>query len=205
MKKKFVTIFPETTDATLLKDVGMIPYLIGQYDEYDSTVVTCRNGEYTNHMKYLRGLKLEFLNNRKSQCYAGMEYLWRNGKTIDVLNIYHLDLKKLPWILIYKIKNRSGKIFYKLDADIRMYRASYSDRIIKKSLKKYMLKTSSIVTCESREMVKKLSELYNTHIEYLPNGFYHFYKFEEVVASQKRNVFFTVGRIGAKEKNIKSF
>ena len=47
MKKiRFTTMFPLIENIHLVKDVGMIPYSMKKYFNYDSSIVTYKNLEY---------------------------------------------------------------------------------------------------------------------------------------------------------------
>ena len=112
----------------LLKDVGMIPYILHRDYGVDACMVSMKNEEKYPYLdKEVRGLKMRFLpENRFSGVFSGMRYVWDNAENIDVLNVYHLNLSSFLFLLIYKFrKKRGGKGYLKLDMDLKGYKRLY--------------------------------------------------------------------------------
>ena len=58
----FYTIFPLSMNVHLLKDVGMIPYVLFRDYGYDSTLVAFQNeANYFALEKEVKGLKIEYI------------------------------------------------------------------------------------------------------------------------------------------------
>ncbi len=91
---RFVTLFLRMKNVHLLKDVGMIPYMLMRDYGVDSTMVCLKNEtEYPYLEKEVKGLKIRFLpGDKNSPLVSGMKYVWDNAPGIDVLNVYHLNL-----------------------------------------------------------------------------------------------------------------
>ena len=101
---KFVTLFLRIKNVHLLKDVGMIPYLLHRDYGFDSTVVGLKNEEEYPYLENeVRGLKIRFLkDSRISPIISGARFVWDNAQNIDILNVYHLNLSSFIFLLIYK-------------------------------------------------------------------------------------------------------
>ncbi len=152
-------------------------------------------------------------------------YICRNAKDIDVLMLFHITKCSYWRAYFYKKFNPAGKIYIKADFNLDVYRKEL-DRInmSPKNLKEYFRKKREIKEYSKRKKLVELATLisYETEIAYeemkdsyagistkgktilLPNGYddllveknYKLKKFEE-----KENIFLTVGRLGAEEKN----
>lgn len=197
--KKFVTLFPRAKNVHLLKDVGMIPYMMYKYQKYDSELVCYNNDDYTYLNNEVKGLKINFINKYfKSDIINGSIFLIKNSKQIDILNIFHCDFKSIIWIFIYKIFNNKGNIYLKLDAnnDIKKIK----NRNIKNYIKKLALKKCKLVSIELKELYDFLSLNTELNIKYISNGCYRKTINNELKYSDKDNVICTVGRIGTKVK-----
>ena len=59
--KTFVTIFPHTENIHLIKDVGMIPYILQKHHDFDSYIATYNNGNYQFLDTEVKGLKIRFI------------------------------------------------------------------------------------------------------------------------------------------------
>ena len=58
---RFVTMYPETENVHLIKDVGMIPFIMHKKFAYDSTIVCYKNEDYSYLENEVKGLKLDFI------------------------------------------------------------------------------------------------------------------------------------------------
>lgn len=198
-KKRFVTVIPDCPNYGLVKDVGMIPYIMAKYYGYDSLLVTLKNDGVYPYLKMMPELKIEFLNNKNEIIH----YISKSAKQIDVLNIYHLSISKsLFWANTYKQKNPSGKVFLKLDIDFRGIAAISSYSTLRKTVIRHLLKRVDIVSAESTAVCEKLEKLLQRKIIYIPNGYYEF-DYNKVIQEnsiKKENTLLTVGRLGTKQK-----
>ena len=136
-KLSFVTLFPQCQNIHLVKDVGMIPYVMHRDMGYDSYVMCYENGDYPYLDTEVPGLKMIFIDRREHLLEKLAKFLegrpisetlerWstlidasiallRWGRVIDVLQLYHLN----PWSilagLVYRIINPKGILYLKLD------------------------------------------------------------------------------------------
>jgi L-malate glycosyltransferase len=58
-------LFPECRNVHLIKDVGMIPYILYKYYGYDSKIVCYNNETYSSLNKEVKGLKLNFIEKKR--------------------------------------------------------------------------------------------------------------------------------------------
>jgi glycosyltransferase involved in cell wall biosynthesis len=144
-KNKKITLanfFPPCENVHLTKDSGVIPYVLQKHYGYDSTIICYKNGEYPNLDKELPGLKMMFMGRgpfrhlrdfvknafgEKGFPYRAADTLClvadalplmlRHGGHIDVLELNHIDDQAIAMAWIYRMINRSGLVYIKLDLD----------------------------------------------------------------------------------------
>jgi hypothetical protein len=111
MKQKptFVTVFTETENFHLVKDVGQLPYFMYKTEGYDATLISYKNNvEYPFIDQEVNGLNLNFIANKGRFLYfelGVLYYLLNNSKSIDVLNLFHFKKDNILYLLIYKLVN----------------------------------------------------------------------------------------------------
>lgn len=218
-KTNFVTIFTDTENFHLVKDVGQLPYFMYRTEGYDAELITYKNNKeypYLNHE--VKGLKLSFIPDRGRFFYFEIgiaSYLWFASKSVDILNLFHFKKDHLLYLLIYKTLNPKGKAYIKLDMDILFFKDYnaflYSKYSLKNSLlkgiTKWIFKLTDVFSVETEEardyLVKVYPELAQKLI-YIPNGVDNLYLEVEIKLKsweEKENIIITVGRIGSFQKN----
>lgn len=217
MKKiNFVTVFPEAFEQHLEKDVGKIPQILAKHYEYSCALAT--EGKIKSKPKNY--LTIENLPPRPSIKKWGIYisailYIKKYAKQIDILNLYHLSLGTKINAILYKILNKKGILYIKLDLNIQDEEAELSKPTKKRSLtrkvignwfNKKFFSTIDHCSAESESAVKIASKRYpklkNKLIE-IPNGLEVSAlnpNIEKIIAN-KKNLIICVGRIGAPEKN----
>ena len=195
---RFVTLFCGTENIHLLKDVGLIPYYLHHDHQVDASIATYQNsGEYPYLEKEVRGLKLEFISrSRFGKIVDGLRYLAGEGKKIDVLNLYHLNLSSFIWSVYFRLFCPRGRIFLKLDMD------HFDLEKLKKPgpvcwVKKQTVKMAHLVTVESTWMKAQIEPLLKREVVYLPNGAW---QPPQVESFDKEKIILTVGRLGTEQK-----
>ena len=197
----FVTLFTRLKNVHLLKDVGMIPYMLHRDYGVDSTIVSLKNEEeYPFFYKEVKGLKHEFLpHDRLSPTAAALKYVWNNAKKIDVLNVYHLNLSSFLCLLIYRLrKKKGGKGYLKLDMDLKGYKRLFMLNPVG-LVKRLTMDLSDIVSVETTLLYNRLRKRYGKKILYIPNGFYATGK-EPLREFGKKDIILTVGNLGSYPK-----
>lgn len=200
---RLTTLFPEAENVHLTKDVGMIPYILKELYNYDSTLVCYNNGPYRYIEDEVKGLKLSFLRRITGKSiFDGAIYLLKNSKNIDVLHLFHATSKRVYlWSLIYKLLNPKGLLYLKLDADYSIKDFDYQKRGFKGYLIRKILSSCNLITVESKELQKYINNNWGINVEYLPNGFFNFKNKRLESFLNKENTILTVGRIGTFQKN----
>lgn len=220
MARTFVTIFPICENVHLTKDLGQIPYFLHRKFGYDSKIVCYRNSsDYSNIEGEVKGLKLEFIKDMGRISFlekSVLAYIYKNAKQIDVLNLYIFSKYTFVYGILYKMLNRNGFLFLKLDgynetfAEGQTVRHSIKkgkDRILKK-LENMFLRRVDLVTIENSTgemLVKRMYPRIADKVMYLPVGVNDLFLKDAFPTrknfSQKENIILTVGRVGEEIKN----
>lgn len=218
-KTNFVTIFTDTENFHLVKDVGQLPYFMYRTEGYDAELITYKNNKeypYLNHE--VKGLKLSFIPDRGRFFYFEIGialYLWSASKSIDILNLFHFKKDHLLYLLIYKTLNPKGKAYIKLDMDLLFFKDYNAFLYSKYSLKNHLLRSItkwifkltdvfSVETEEAREYLLKVYPKLDKKLICIPNGVDNLYLEQEIKLKsweEKENIIITVGRIGSFQKN----
>jgi hypothetical protein len=105
-KRRFITIFPPIENIHLIKDVGMYPYSMQKYCDFESGIAINYGQEYPYLSQELKGLKSYVLpsifKNSVNNCFL---WLMCNAKKIDVLNLFHQVKHTRISIALYKRLN----------------------------------------------------------------------------------------------------
>lgn len=199
---RFVTMFPEAQNVHLIKDVGMIPYVMHEEYGFDSAIACYDNDKYTYLLKEVKGLKIDFIEKYTGNSMVdGIIYLMKNSKKIDVLHLFHFCKRTSVWICMYKLFNTHGKVFLKLDASNKiMSSINPNKKILKAYAKRLIISRCDLISVETHKIYNFMKNNWKINIQYIPNGFYD-YKLKRIVNyREKENIILTVGRIGSYEK-----
>lgn len=196
--KRFLTIFPSAMNVHLIKDVGMIPYVLKKELNYSSTLLCYNNDHYDYLAKEVKGLEVIFLKKIfGNQLFDVLYFLLFNSRKYDVIQVYHLLRSTLIWCFFFKlITLGKGKTYLKLDVDegIMAYQPS--------KMVKFFVKNMSLITVESKYYYEQLNHKMQLgkRIAYIPNGFYDNRKRAVISFEKKENKIITVGRVGTVQK-----
>lgn len=198
---RYCCLFPLCENIHLAKDVGIISYMMTRLYNIESTIACYKNGNYDYIDKEVKGLNLDFIKKySKSDFFNGLIYLIKNSKKIDVLNVYHPSNQSLIWAIAYKMLNKNGRVYLKMDKSIDLidiprpfFRNDLRSKLKIKILRKYI----NLITVETINMVKFLNK-YNIDAKYIPNGYYE--QCNNSGEKLKENIVITVGRIGSEQK-----
>lgn len=212
---RWVTYFPEIHNIHLTKDLGLIPHYMGASEGFDSEIVGYfPDQDYPALEREMKGLKVKKLSNQGNWMFVGkaaIQYLKRESKLIDVLNLYHLSRHTLVYGLAYKYYNPNGKLYLKLDAynshltEPKRYAKSAFKNNIFRFLEKRFLAKVDLISVENQtglELAKKQYPNITQKIHYIPNGCNDLYlkaHFDSI--SPKENIILSVGRMGGEDKN----
>lgn len=196
----FYTLFTKTQNVHLLKDVGMIPENMAMFDDVNSYVVTYKNGDYPYLGHEICNLRMIFLKKRFGKILDGVNFIRTNSKTIDVLNIYHLNFASFIYCIAAKAYlKKSSKIYLKLDAGYSEV-TKVATKDIRGWIKRRTLELADVVSAETSEIVEKLQGVSGKKIYFITNGCYSRKK-KETDYRIKENTIITVGRLGTWPKN----
>lgn len=182
------------TNVELIKDCGLIPYILHKNYNYDVSMVGADAGPYPYHEKYTNGVKMEFL--PSGDISEKIRYIAENAREIDALLLRGCYPSNFPVAEFYKQVNPTGRIYIGLDAN-----SSWMDRIKwdEPEFIKFMDDCDVIATsCGSVQ--RFLNEKWPWKVEYIPNGWYDFSPQKAPVFENKKNIILTVGRLGTPQK-----
>lgn len=181
-------------NAQILKDCGVIPYLLHKNHGCDTCMAGGRRGEYPN-LRYVPGLKMEFLPDGSLETMA--DYIEKEAADTDCLLLYGCYPFYEPLADIYKRINPEGKIALALDAN-----SHWMDRILwdTGNFRRFMGQCD-VISAAGHTMQRHLNEKWPWAVEYIPNGFYNFSNIPmEFDYSKKENIILTAGRLGTMQK-----
>ena len=221
MKQKptFVTVFTETENFHLVKDVGQLPYFMYKTEGYDATLISYQNNvEYPFIDQEVNGLKLNFIPNKGRFLYfelGVLYYLFNHSKSIAILNLFHFKKDHILYLLIYKLVNPKGKAYIKLDMDILFFKnynaflfSNYAlKNFVLKALTSWIFKLTDLFSVETDQAKDYLLNIYpelRNKLICIPNGVDNLYLDKEIpikAFQEKENIILTVGRIGTEQKN----
>jgi len=169
-RKRVVALAPYErgwSNVELLKDCGLIPYLLYKNHNCDVTMAGAPM-EDTSNLKYIEGVQLEFLPDGTQK--SKIEYIRREARNIDVLLLRGFYPDYLSVVEAYKKCNPQGKVYFPLDAN-----SAYMDRIQwQDSFIRDFMKRCDVISTSGIAMQKHLNEKWPWVIEHIPNGFYSF-------------------------------
>ena len=199
-KKRYVTIFPECEEVHLKKDVGMLPYSLGKYCNYEFSIV-CYEGLFDE--KNIEKFHIKQIPKKRNDVLDFGMYILKYGRQIDILNLYHISSRRnVFWIFVYKLVNPKGKIHVKLDADYRMVELVDMDpKSFKGKVKAHILRNKvDLYTVESKRMRELLENKWKLKMKVIPNGIFREREIDAPKSEEKENLFLTVGRLGTEQK-----
>ncbi len=212
---RWVTYLPEIQPLHLTKDVGLIPYFMGTHHGCESTLVgkVHFDPETVSALDTeVAGLQLHALPETGNTGFldkAFLEYLDTHGKSIDVLNLYHLSRHTLIYGLKYKRKNPKGKLYLKMDAynqhllPVRTYSKHLIKDVFFQILERRFLKQVDWISVENRkglELMKANFKGIENKLGYMPNGC-NDALMKTIPEETPEKVILSVGRIGGADKN----
>ncbi len=183
------------SNVELVKDCGLIPYLLYKNHKCDVSMVGACGGEYP-YAKLVEGMKLEFLPDGKAM--TKVQYIIEHGKEIDCLILRGCYSTNFGVAYAYKTINPTGVIYVGLDAN-----SEWMDRIIwdDPDFVEFMNNCDYIAT-SCTAMRDFLNKKWPWQIHCIPNGYYDLFSEQEktIQLPDKEKVILTVGRLGTVQK-----
>jgi glycosyltransferase involved in cell wall biosynthesis len=231
----FATFFPTFDNSHLTKDVGMIPYVLSRDFGYESSVICYKNEEhlkidtetpgikvlyikrkYTRLLQKIKELTIEYklvstTNHIELLCTVleAIPVLLKTGKKIDILQLYHLKYESYIMGFIFKMINRNGILYLKLDWDpevIKYYKKNSAYLRKKRHILYKKIFPFDIVSSETEQLYDFLRSDHpllkdSKSLYYIPNGVDANNLSELTVNFDKKdNIILHVGRIGTYQK-----
>ena len=129
-------------------------------------------------------------------------------KKIDYLMFFHYRLDKILFIILYKLFNKKGKVYIKLDSNGVNEKAETLSNKIRNYILGYFIKYVDLFSIETEKAKEEILEhkIYNNiSLEVIKNGFDEDYLIENKIKvssyEKKENIMITVGRLGSEQKN----
>lgn len=199
MKERFVTLHPPGTNVDLNKDEGQIPYTLHKYYSTDSKLVTCHINNSEANLDTVQGLKVEHFPHIMSNAITGAIYILLNANKIDWLNIYFAGRQAYVWTKLYKLLNKKGKVYLKLDMDFRgcdLYDTDlYERKIFTKNTE-----VVDLVSVESEAVKKRIQTYSSKEIIVINDGVSDYDCIPTHNNKNRENTFLTVARLGTRQK-----
>lgn len=183
------------SNVELVKDCGLIPYLLYKNHGCDASMVGAKGGEYP-YASLVEGMKLEYLEDGSTE--TKIKYILEKAKEIDCLILRGCYSSNIPVAYVYKMYNPEGVIYVGLDAN-----SYWTDHILwdREDFVKFMNCCDYIAT-SCTAMQKHLTEKWPWDIHCIPNGYYSFSSNENQAIDwdKKEKIILTVGRLGTWQK-----
>lgn len=222
MPKKIALFFTikDFDKVHLYKDVGLVPYYLCKEYNLDGEIIF--SNEYKKKLpqkfRNLELKELKFINVpriiKKIDKFKVIEninfykYLLKNMKKIDYLMFFHYRLDKILFIILYKLFNKKGKVYIKLDSNGVNEKAETLSNKIRNYILGYFIKYVDLFSIETEKAKEEILEhkIYNNiSLEVIKNGFDEDYLIENKIKvssyEKKENIMITVGRLGNEQKN----
>lgn len=222
-KKNITLIFNHFEREHLGKDVFLLPYYFGKKMDSDVTIVypqTATNKDFPSKYRGVKLVPLKLYGKVHSLTllreWRFVIYLLKHAKDIDVLIRFHQTVQTGINGFVYKLFNKKGLFYVKLDINPDLIDAQNPIKnILKKKIVDYLINKSmtyvDIVSCETTSAFERIQKSQLSRNQWkdklilLKNGFD-----EDLIEdfgisvnsySNKDNIFLTVGRLGTVEKN----
>ena len=186
----------EWTNVQLLKDKGLIPYLMYKNHNMNSVMAGIDTGDYPYLKSYVNGLTMDFLPNGEKE--TKFSYIKEHALDTDVLIVDSIYPINENIIKIYKQENPKGIVYMGLDAN-----SQWMERIYFMRQEFYeMMSNVDVAATSCRAMQKHLNIKWPWNIEYIPNGYFHpWIRLEQIPYKRKEKIILTVSRLGTPQKD----
>lgn len=206
-KNNLTLIFPKLKNVDLLKDMGLIPYLLQKNHNFSSTIACYKNEiNYSYLEKELKEQKVDFIPKR---IFATYWYLIKNYKKIDILMLVHIGSSTIYLTLLYKFLKPNGYVYMKGDMSTFTYPTEKKLFFFTHWKRKYLYKkfTSKVnlLSYENQSTYPFLKEIPSKKKLHIPNGFYEeipkMLNIHNLPLEKKENIIFFPARHGMYAKN----
>ena len=182
------------SNVELVKECGLVPYLLHKNHNCEVTMVGTESEEYT-YLELIPGVNMEFLENGSEEAKLG--YIRQHAGDIDCLILRGCYPSNFNVAKLYKQLREDGKIYVGLDAN-----SQWMDTILWDE-EEFMgfMDCCDVKGVSSEELQAHLNIKWPWHIENIPNGYYDLCGCQVAPEfDKKENIILTVGRIGSEQK-----
>ncbi|RXM50112.1 MULTISPECIES: hypothetical protein [unclassified Chryseobacterium] len=126
-KKKFHCIFPIGQNVHLIKDVGMIPYMLQKEGYYESYISFYEKAENLPYLKNeVKGLNYKSIKKIfKREDLNIFCYLFSNFRSMDYVMMFHPSFMKIFISFLFKILSFNRlKFYFKMDLDDSIFESN---------------------------------------------------------------------------------
>ena len=222
-KKNITLLWRKLNSLEFGKDVVLVPYYLGQALGYQVEICCGYSEEIATQISKRQKKDLHFV--RRPLGYKPLQripiyvkYLWQNASRINLLMCFHWRLETFVNILLYKILNRDGLIYVKLDTESGkewdLSRCSFIGRTIRKIIYNSCLSKVNVISCETSQPYNSLchnkyfGDQLRKKLVLMPNAFdeahLNILRIKERMYDEKENLMITVGRLGTSQKNTET-
>ena len=181
----------------LLKDCGLIPYLLYKNHGFHSVMVSVELEPDIKDFidKYVPGLEIDYIPEDTVQ--ARIKYIDAHAGDMDLLILYGAYPVYIPIVEHYRRVRPDGKIYLATDMNI-----AWADRLPHEdpAYKKF-IQSCDVLAVNCRALQKYLNAKWPCPINLIRNGCYNLENiFTDDMFKQKENIILTVARIGVPQK-----
>lgn len=189
-RKKLMFFWPGLLEVHFVKDIGMIPYIMGKYLGWDVAIVTeVPEQGFEFPLKYPSQLEVIFSPDRQ----ASVSHLL-DADVVMAVGLYDFTLD-----IITKLKEQGSqaRLYVKLDLNVHHFKRLSVHKVWIASL----LQQCDLVTIESRSLQKIMEKEWGIKTHYLAHGYYDLARVQESPIPVRKKEILTVGRLGTHQKN----
>ena len=188
------------SNQTLLKDCGIIPYLLYKNHGFHSVMVGYNEKipDFPYLEKYVRGLEMDFLEDNSIE--TRLKYIYDHAEDIDLFICYGIYGQYIPIVDFYRKVRPDGKVY--MATDINMAWADGISHMYDIPEWRRFLGQCDVIAASCRKNQCYLNMQWAVPVECIRNGWYNAanISFDDVF-DKKENIILTVGRIGTEQKN----
>lgn len=190
-------MFQDFSEVHKSKDVGRIVHYVQGKSDW-STKILMGDSSDVNDFGDVEIVKIP----RRNFQSQAIIWILKNAKSLHVLQLFHYSKFSVLAAVVYRIANRKGKVYLKMDADQRnldKWREN-SRNPLRRLYYRLTWKAFDLVSIETKSMFNELNQMWTflgSRLLYVPN----------VVAgtapplpNEVQKVFLFVGRVGAYQK-----
>jgi glycosyltransferase involved in cell wall biosynthesis len=200
-------IFPKLKNVDLLKDMGLIPYLLDKNHNFNSTITCYKNEtDYSYLNKEVKGQEVDFIPKNPFSTYW---YIFKNYKKIDILMLVHIGSSTIYMTLLYKLLKPNGYVYMKGDMDTFNYPSKKTNLSFTKWKRAFLYKKFTqkvdLLSYENHYTYQFLNDIPSSKKLHIPNGFWSnipkMLHIELLPVEKKEKIIFFPARHGSYQKN----